>query len=97
MNPILKLIVNTGVFYPPNVTATQALMAILREINNVGSGLSAWTENGLIYVDIEDIDEPVVIVVSEDKADIKASPNVLSKPIATIVAFSVVSAVEQLA
>tara|TARA_B100000963_G_scaffold354014_2_gene369754 strand:- start:2464 stop:2757 length:294 start_codon:yes stop_codon:yes gene_type:complete len=96
MNPILTLIVNTGVFYPPNVTSTQALKAILHEINNVGAGLSAYTSNGLIYVDIEDSDEPIVVVISESKADIKASPDVLAKPIAAIVAFSVVSAVEQL-
>ena len=94
MNPILALVINSGIHYPPGLTSDVALNSILTALNNVGSGISAWVKHGIIMVETEDEDQ-FRIIVRESKVDIQGAETSLEKPIATLIAFATIHAIEQ--
>ena len=96
MNPILALILNTGIHYPPNITSARALQSILTELNGVGSGLSAWVDCGVVIVELPDTDETLQVLISDTRADIQANENTLALPIVTLIAFTIIHAIEKL-
>lgn len=95
MNPILALVLKSGIHYPPNLTSDIALQSILNELNTIGNGISAWLNCGIIVVEIANEEENIQIVVGESKADIRGPKFLLDKPMSTLIAFAVIHAIEK--
>lgn len=98
INPILEFILQAGIHFNPEITTPDKVMqSILNELNTVGSGITAWTSNGIIKVELEEMEQTAAqILIKESTVVISPSVDLKADPRATVIAFATISAVEQL-